>query len=236
MTKTIVVTGGAGQLGSAICSELEENNYQVVTTDIKNNYQKRGLHPIKMDITQVQSIRDCFSKIKKYYGDIYGLINNAGVAVFTPMMDRTWAEFDHVMKVNCYGTFFCTQEALKHMKKGVIVNIASMYGLIAPDKRIYGDSGRDSSEVYGMSKAAIIQLTKYLATHINPDIRVNCISPGGIFNNQDKDFIKQYEDSTPMKRLANDTEIAKVVKFLCSDDSSYINGENIVVDGGKTLW
>jgi len=195
---------------------------------------------LKLDVTNVHSIKTCFDQIAKKYKTIDILINNAGVAVFTPFEKRTFTEFDTVMKVNVYGTFFCSQYALQHMEKqrsGCIINIGSIYGVVSPDPRVYGKSGRNSSEVYGASKAGVIQITKYLAVHVKcKDIRINCISPGGIFNFQSDDFVKNYVQKTPMGRMGKEKDIVGVIEFLSSDKASYITGQNIVIDGGFSIW
>ncbi len=246
--RVVIVTGGAGQLGTSICRHFDMNDNIVIMADLdinicKNRIQELGLkntYPLEMDVGNINSVRSKISKVFNKYKCIDVLINNAGIAVFTPFEERTYEEFDKVMKVNVYGTFFCTQEVLKYMEKqecGYIVNIGSIYGIISADPRIYGASGRNSSEVYAASKAGVIQMTKYFAVHVkNKNIRVNCVSPGGIFNNQKEFFVKNYEYKTPLGRMAHEDEIAKTIFFLCSDDSSYITGQNIVVDGGFTIW
>ncbi len=246
--KVVIVTGGAGQIGSAICRSFDGDNYIVVMADleitnIKDKIDKLNLKntvPLILDVTDLNSIESGFKNIYDTYGSIDILINNAGIAVFTPFEKRTIKEFDRVMRVNVYGTFFCSKEALRYMEqqeKGIIVNIGSIYGIVSADPRIYGDSGRKSSEVYAASKAGIIQMTKYLAVHVkNKNIRINCVSPGGVFNNQKEFFVKNYEYKTPMGRMAHENEIARVIKFLCLDDASYITGHNLVVDGGFAIW
>ncbi len=246
--KIIIVTGGAGQIGISICRLYDKLDNKVIMADLDYKMCEKRIAdlslnntiPIKLDVTSIDSIKSVFRDIFNRFGGIDILINNAGIAVFTPFQDRTFEEFDNVMKVNVYGTFFCSQEALKYMEKqksGCIVNIGSIYGVVSADPRIYGDSGKNSSGVYAVSKAGIIQLTKYLATHVEcKDIRVNCISPGGIFNNQKESFVKNYEYKTPMGRMGYEDDIAKTIRFICSNEASYITGQNIVVDGGFTIW
>jgi len=249
MKKVAIITGGAGQLGSSLCANFDKAGYITIMADLSIEVCKKRIkslklkntYPVELDVTNINSISSAFKTIYKKYKHIDVLVNNAGIAIFTSFKNRTFEEFDKVMKVNVYGTFFCTQCALKYMEKqengGRIINIGSIYGVVSPDPRIYGNSGRNSSEVYGASKAAIIQMTKYFAVHIkNKKILVNCVSPGGIFNNQQKHFIKNYEYKTPLGRMAHENEIAKVVLFLCSDDATYITGQNIIVDGGFTIW
>ncbi|TKJ17322.1 short-chain dehydrogenase [Candidatus Woesearchaeota archaeon B3_Woes] len=246
--KVVIITGGAGQLGSSICCHFDELNNKVFMADLDENICKKRISklglkntfPLELDVTNIKSIESAFKKIINKFGRIDILVNNAGISAFTSFEKRTFEEFDKVMKVNLYGTFFCSQRALYYMekqKKGCIVNIGSVYGVKSPDPRIYGNSGRNSPEVYGASKAGVIQMTRYLAVHVKcKKIRINCVSPGGIFNNQDKKFVKNYINKTPMKKMANEDEIAKTIVFLCSDNSSYITGQNIIADGGFTIW
>lgn len=246
--KVIIVTGASGSIGTYICQLFDVLKNKVVMADIDYEMCNKKINvlslknsiPIRMDITDLKSIKSGFKEIHERYGRIDILINNAGVAVFSPFESRTFEEFDKVMKVNVYGTFFCSQEALSYMVKqnsGCIVNIGSIYGVVSADPRIYGDSGRNSSAVYAVSKAGVIQMTRYLAVHArNKNIRVNCISPGGVFNNQEGSFIKKYKNKTILDRMASEDEIAKVVRFICSNEASYITGQNIIVDGGYTIW
>lgn len=246
--RVVVVTGGAGQIGSSICQNFDRLKNKVIMVDLNKNECEKKIKelnlkntiPFELDITKTEDIESVFEYIVNKFGRIDILINNAGIAVFTPFEERTFEEFDKVMKVNIYGTFFCSKAALKYMEKesrGCIVNLGSIYGVISPDPRIYEGLGRNSSEVYGASKAGVIQMTKYLAVHVkSKNIRINAISPGGIFNNQNESFVKNYENKTPMKRMGNEDEIAKTILFLCSDEASYITGQNIIVDGGFTIW
>lgn len=245
--KIIIVTGASGQLGSEICKQLDEEN-TVIMSDINiqlcekkiEELSLKNTKPLELDVTNQNSIKIAMKKVVDQFGRIDILINNAGIAVFTPMEKRTFEEFDKVMKVNVYGTFFCTQEVLKYMesnKSGRIVNIASHYGIVSPDPRIYGDSGRNSSEVYGASKAGIIQMTKYMAVHVkSKNITVNSVSPGGIFNHQKEFFIKNYESKTPLQKMATEDQIVSGIIFLCSEGASYVNGHNLVIDGGFSIW
>ena len=148
------------------------------------------------------------------------------------------------MDVNIKGTWLCVQEFIKHRirhgKEGCIVNIASHYGLVSPDMRIYTDSGRNSSEIYGATKAGILQMTRYFAVHAaKHGIRTNAVSPGGIRNSdnpQGKDFQNNYAYRCPMGRMGENHEMIGAIIFLLSPAASYINGLNLVVDGGFTSW
>ena len=180
-------------------------------------------------------------EIKKNFNQIYGLINNAGVAVFSPLEERTFDELLYVTKVNSFAPIFLVQGFINVINKELspsIINLGSIYGINAPDQRLYTDTPRNSSEIYGMSKAAIINLTKYLAVYLSKyNIRCNCISPGGIYFKQGNGFIENYSKKVPMGRMCNVNEIVGSVKFLLdSKSSSYVNGANINVDGGFTSW
>ena len=150
------------------------------------------------------------------------------------------SDFMNVLAVNAGGTFLCTREAIKLMQSsdgGSILNIGSIYGVVSSDPSIYSDCSRLNSEVYSASKAAVIQLTKYFSVHAKEfGVRVNCVSPGGIFNNQGEDFVKNYSARTPMGRMAEYHEIIGAILFLSSNDASYITGQNIIIDGGLTAW
>ncbi len=248
--KIALVTGAAGQLGRQFChamaregatvwvSDLDLKRCKSVVTHLTENSPH---YPLTLDVADPESVQNAFSEIKKVSGTLDVLINNAGIAVFTPFEERTLDEFMNVFKVNAGGTFLCTQAAAKLMReqktKGSIINIGSIHGMVSGDPRIYSDCNRKTAECYGASKAAIIHMTKYFAVHLAEfGIRVNCISPGGVFNNQGEDFEKNYCYRTPMGRMAKETELKGTAIFLASDEASYITGQNIAVDGGWTAW
>lgn len=243
----VVVTGGAGQLGSSLCERFAALGNKVIMADIDveecqsqiESLSTDNIHPLEVDVSDPDSVETGFESIYEEFGHIDVLVNNAGIAVFTPMEERTFEEFDDVMKVNVYGTFFCSQAAQPYLadSDGSIVNIGSIYGVESPDPGIYADSGLNSSEVYGASKAAMIHLTKYIAVHMaDQDINVNCVSPGGIFADQDDTFLENYRGKVPFGRMAREDDLTDIVVFLSSDSAGYISGQNVVVDGGFTLW
>lgn len=245
--KKIIITGANGQLGQGLTMALLQHGAFVYITDIQekieskfaeilknkklNNYQY-----IKIDITSEKSLIEADIKMDK---KIDVLINNAGVSVFTPFEERTGKELSWVLDVNLEGTILASKIFSKKMiknKNGKIINIGSMYGVVPADKKIYGDSGRNNSEIYGATKAGVIQLTKYLAAYLGEyNIKVNAVSPGGIFNNQKQFFVDNYTRKTPLKRMAAVEDLVGLICFLSSDDSNYITGQNITVDGGFTL-
>ena len=245
--KKIIVTGACGQLGKVICQGFLDVGSVVIGVDIninKNNViQNNNISYFPFDITSKKSVKDLFNKLYNKYSSIDVLINNAGISTFEPFEDRPEESFDWVSNVNLKGTFFCIQKYFncqKYHGKGNIVNIASIYGLISPDPRIYRDGDRKNSEVYGATKAGIIQMTKYFAVHLAENqIRVNVVSPGGIYNSenpQSKIFINEYSKRNPTGRMANTDEMLGAILFLASNASTYVTGHNMVVDGGMSCW
>jgi len=250
LDKIVLVTGATGQLGYQFCqsfaregaivwvSDLEMNKCDDIISKIDNSDK---CFSIELDVSNPMSVKKAFAEIEKLTGSPDIIINNAGIAVFTPFEERNFDEFMNVMKVNTGGTFLCIQEGSMLMRKnnikGSIINIGSIHGIVSGDPRIYTDCNRKTAECYGASKAAIIHMSKYFAIHLAEyGIRVNCISPGGVYNKQGEDFVDNYNYRTPMGRMAHDFEIADAAIFLASDKASYITGQNLAVDGGWTSW
>jgi 3-oxoacyl-[acyl-carrier protein] reductase len=244
--KVIVITGSCGQLGSSMCDLFVKIGCKVIGLDNSIELNKiNNVDYYDLDIRESKDVSNVFKNIFKKYNQIDILINNAGVSVFEPFEERNEENFEWVMNVNLKGTFNCIQKYVANydsinQKQGCIINIASMYGLISPDFRIYSENDRKNSEVYGATKAGVIQMTKYFAVHLaDRNIRSNSISPGGVYNPanpQGKEFIENYNYRCPMKRMAKSEEIANVALFLATELSSYVNGQNITVDGGMSAW
>ena len=248
--KIVLVTGATGQLGLQYCkafalegatvyvSDLDIRLCRSVVTELQPGSSHRAL---ELDVADPYSVKNAFAEIKKESITVDVIINNAGISVFKPFEERTFDEFMNVMRVNTGGTFLCIQEGSKLMRetnnKGNIINIGSIHGVVSGDPRIYAEGDRKTPECYGASKAAIIHMTKYFAVHLAAyGIRVNCISPGGVFNNQKKEFVENYCNRTPMGRMANETEMADTALYLASEGASYVTGQNITVDGGWVSW
>ena len=243
--KVVVVTGSNGQLGKSICEFFGNLGSSVIGLDLDNNTNSKVFEFYNLDITKSKNVKLVFESIYNKYDKIDVLINNAGVSTFEPFEKRPEEKFDWVMDVNLKGTFNCIQSLTNlfdsnKQNKASIVNIASIYGLISPDYRIYTDLDRKNSEIYGATKAGIIQMSKYFAVHLaERNIRCNSVSPGGIFNPdnpQGKDFISKYSERCPMKRMADTDEIVGAIVYLASDLASYTTGQNITVDGGMSTW
>lgn len=191
------------------------------------------------DLCDPEAVTSMGAAVQAHFGRVDVLVNNAGIGVFTPFLGRTEDEFDSVVDINLKGTFRCIQVFRDALAKqgGAIVNVGSVYGVVSPDPRVYGDSGRNSAEVYGATKAGVIQMSRYFAVHLAGDkIRVNSISPGGVFANQATEFVDAYEARTPMGRMGTPEDMAGAVVFLASNAAAYVTGHNLVVDGGFSAW
>jgi len=255
--KVIVVTGGIGRLGTELSVTLLNHGANVIIVDsdytklkekgeeLEKIYGKR-CYCLECDISKKDQIEKLKEIILEKFNKLDVLINCAGVGVYTPFEERTEEELDYVINVNIKGTLNCSKilgEIMKNQKKGHIINIGSIYGMVSSDKKIYGDSKRNNSEIYSMTKAGIIMLTKYLAAHWAPyNIQVNCISPGGIINEKKidreeyKEFVERYNKKNFLNRMGKTSDFKGIILYLVSDASSYMTGSNIVIDGGFTAW
>jgi NAD(P)-dependent dehydrogenase (short-subunit alcohol dehydrogenase family) len=236
--ETILLTGAKGQLGKAIQEKLS-SKYKIINLDLAYKENEIDSEHINVNISDQNAVKNLFLSINP---DI--IINNAGISVFSNFLDRTSEQLDEVYDVNLKGTINMINEFAKqntsNQKNKSIINIASLYGMISADPRIYTDCARNSPEIYAATKAGIIQLTKYYCVHLRDmNIRVNCLSPGGIFNPdspQGKDFMDNYAYRCPMGKMGAAEDIANGVNFLASADAAYINGHNLVIDGGFSAW
>ncbi|MBI4550063.1 MAG: SDR family oxidoreductase [Candidatus Omnitrophica bacterium] len=252
--KVALVTGGAGLLGPVFGAALAEAGACVILADLNEAKGRAVLSklPAKlrkriafaaMDASDPASVRALVDGTVEKHGRIDVLINGAigvGKTHFAPFEKYTWEDWNQVMTVSVGGTFLCCQAAGRHMKRqksGSIINIGSIYGVVGADQRIYGKSGINSAGVYAASKGAILSLTRYLSVYWAPfGIRVNSISPGGVYNQQDPFFIKNYSHRAPMGRMLKKEELRGAVLYLASEASSYVTGHNLLVDGGWTAW
>jgi len=254
--RVIIITGAAGNLGSKYAEGLSQAGANLVLADLdyarckklgkqlESKYSVKTL-AVKLDLTNKISIKNMVSKSMKEFSKIDVLINNAAYqgnqkTRKIKFEDFPLNEWNKAVSVNLTGIFLTCQEVGKIMvkqKNGNIINISSTYGLVAPDQRIYGVSGQNAAAFYSATKAAIINLTRYLASYWNrTGIRVNSLSPGGVENSQEANFIKNYSEKTILGRMAQKDEYIGSIIFLSSDASSYMTGSNLIVDGGWTAW
>jgi NAD(P)-dependent dehydrogenase (short-subunit alcohol dehydrogenase family) len=260
--KVVVVTGGAGLLGQVFCQALVDVGAHIVIVDLDlasaetvakriNKSDAQRVIAVGSDITSPESVTQMVANVVKQLGRIDVLVNNAASkgssldAFFESFEDyslKTWRE---VMSVNIDGLFLVAQAVGKQMKKqggGSIIQTSSIYGVVAPDQRIYEGSeynGRpiNTPAVYSASKSAVNGLTNYLATYwASSKIRVNSLTPGGIASGQNSEFNKKYSNRVPLGRMGEATELVGALIYLASDASSYVTGQNLIVDGGLSAW
>jgi NAD(P)-dependent dehydrogenase (short-subunit alcohol dehydrogenase family) len=257
--KVVLLTGGAGILGSRFARALVANGARVALVDRDsgkaeetahniNQAHKNSVQAFTADITQLEQLKQLKTAVESKLGPVDVLINNAAVKspnFFEPFESFPLEDWNTVMAVNTTGVMLGCQvfgSAMAERGSGSIINTLSIYGIVAPDQRIYEGSeyeGRaiNTPAVYSTSKAAVWGLTKYLASYWgNKGVRVNAITPGGMFSGQNETFVKKYSARVPLGRMGKPDELCGAVLFLASDASSYVTGQNIVVDGGLSVW
>lgn len=259
--KTAIVTGALGLIGKNHCIALAEAGADVVVCDLDStqciNFAESLHRPglgVNADITKKESVQQLLKKVLAHYKKVDILVNNAAINDMfeNPTVAAEQSKFENYplemwqksLDVNITGMFLCSQIIGKKMaeqKRGSIINIASTYGMVAPDQSLYKDShGKQTfykSAAYPVTKGAVISFTKFLAAYWGKKgVRVNTLSPGGVENNQEEFFIKNYSKKTPLYRMAKPTDYKGALIFLASDASDYMTGANLVVDGGWTAW
>lgn len=262
--KTVIVTGASGLLGKQFSLAMAQAGANVLLADLAEDVahanaaelQSLGLNAAstRVDVTDPKSAEAMVETALDAYDSVDVLINSAaldpkfdpdnagsqGANAFETYALDSWRQ---ALDVNLTGTFLATQAAVQPMLRqgqGVVVNICSTYGLVGPDQRLYErpDGSHSFKPVYySVTKAGILGFTRYLATYYaGKNIRVNALTPGGVFNDHDEIFTNQYSSRTVLGRMAHIDEMSAAMLFLCSDASSYMTGSNLVVDGGWTAW
>jgi NAD(P)-dependent dehydrogenase (short-subunit alcohol dehydrogenase family) len=237
--KVVIVTGGSGLLGREIVSHLNVLGATVINADInvETNMQNGCLN---VDVTSEKSVLNAVKSVLTFYGKIDGLVNNAYPRTSdwgTRFEDLTYESWKKNIDMQLNTVFLFIQKIMPELlkTKGSIVNIGSIYGVVGNDFTIYKNTNVSTAAQYSAIKGGVISLTRYLAScYGKAGVRVNCVSPGGIFDNQNSIFIANYEDKVPLGRMGNPDDIAPVVSFLLSNAAKYITGQNIIVDGGWT--
>jgi 2-deoxy-D-gluconate 3-dehydrogenase len=262
--RVAVVTGGAGLLGVEFCRTLAEAGAAVVVADVNQSaafkiaqqLEENGFKAIGsgLDVICPESTQGMVEQTLKEFGRLDILVNSAALdPKFDPQHvgpgssgafeDYPLEAWKQALDVNLTGMFLVCQAAVHPMLaqgSGVIINICSMYGLVGPDQRLYqreGQPPRYKPVYYSVTKAGVLGLTNYLATYYaGKNIRVNALTPGGVFNGHDEEFLKAYSTRSVLGRMAEKDEMNGALLFLASDASAYMTGANLVVDGGWTTW
>ena len=264
--RVFVITGGGGLLGEQHARAIAEFGGQPVVLDvdvvkgarvaseISETYGVRSQF-IECDISDEADVLAAKEECVEEFDRIDGLINNATIdpkvgasegGSLSRLEEFSVEQWERELKVGLTGAMLCSKvfgQEMARRGRGVIVNIASDLGVIAPDQRIYrrAQDSEASQPVkpvtYSVIKHGVIGLTKYLATYwAGKNIRVNALSPGGVYNGQDESFVDKVTQLIPMSRMAHVDEMQSAVVFLCSDASSYMTGQNIIIDGGRSVW
>lgn len=252
--KVVVVTGGAGLLGksltegivqnggTAIIADYNESKSQHVVNELAIRYGPNKVFFNRLDITSKDQILDLIEGLNTRFNRIDAVINNAyprNSNYGRHFFDIEYNDFCENINLHLGGYFLIAQQFAKFFMSqgyGNIVNIASIYGVVPPKFEIYRDSQMTMPLEYAAIKSGVIHITKYVAKYLKESrIRVNCVSPGGILDNQPTAFIQRYKQNCSTKGLLNPDDIKDTVVFLLSEKSKYINGQNIIVDDGFTL-
>lgn len=250
--RVVLVTGGSGLLGSRYLRGLAAAGAAPVNLDLRagGDAATAGAAFFETDLTDRGSVDSAVRAAFERFGRIDALVNNAAIdpkfdagadELHTLPFERYPIEaFRASVETNLLGTIAVTQAVGKMLIEqgvgGCVVNICSTYGLVSPDPGLYAE-GTFKPADYCVTKAGLLQLTRYLAVHWAPHgIRVNCLTPGGVRNEQPDVFRARYAARTPMARMAEADEMVGPLRFLLSDESSYMTGQNLVIDGGWTAW
>lgn len=252
--KVIVVTGGAGLIGKEFIKAIAKNNAIAVIADFDhklaqqvknmmlNKYNLTNIDVVQMDITKKQSIKNAIRYLDKKYKRIDAVVNSAyprNKAFGDNFFDIKLKNFNENINLNLGGYFLVSQQFAKYFNEqnnGNIINIASIYGVVAPKFELYENTNMTLPIEYAAIKSALIHMTQYMAKYFKGmNIRVNAISPGGIFDNQDNFFLKKYEKECLNKGMLNQNDLTGTLLYLLSDMSQYVNGQNIIVDDGFVL-
>jgi len=254
--RTALITGATGGLGKHMAETIAELGGGVILVDRPgSDYSKLcgqldqygvEITSIDCDLENLDERTKLVKKVNEGGLPINILINNAAfggttdlqgwVTKFEEQSVETWRR---AIEVNLTAAFDLSKgfsEAIKQNGYGSIINVSSIYGVSGPDFSLYEGTQMGNPAAYAASKGGLLQLTRWLSTVVAPDVRVNAVSPGGVWRNQPAEFVKRYIDRTPLKRMATEEDFKGIIAYLSSDLSSYVTGQNIIVDGGWTVW
>jgi NAD(P)-dependent dehydrogenase (short-subunit alcohol dehydrogenase family) len=254
--RTALITGAAGGIGRVIAQTLAEqgaslllvdrpgSDYGTLPAELAKNWNTK-VHALSCDLEQQAERERLIADVSAMPGGLQVLINNAGfvgttglqgwVTGFEQQSVETWRR---ALEVNLTAAFDLAKGLIPLLRqgKGSIINIASIYGSFGPDYSLYEGTAMGNPAAYAASKGGLLQLTRWLATTVAPQVRVNSISPGGVWRNQPESFVERYKARTPLARMATEDDFRGAIAFLASDLSGYVTGQDLAVDGGWGVW
>jgi len=252
--KTVIISGGMGLIGRAfaegcaqfganvVIADIEKTNPESYAEELKKRHS-RGMLGIVIDVASRKDVEKLKQMTLDTFGRIDGLINchqNKTARFFKKFEEFTDEDWDAIVETNLKGTFLMCQIIGGHMSEnggGSIVNMPSTYSVVAPNQNLYKGTSLGTPAAYSASKGGVMALSQYLATYwAEKGVRVNQITPHGVWNNHEEAFEKNFSNFSPLKRMSYNHEVAGAAVFLLSDASSYVTGDNIRVDGGWTAW
>ena len=252
--KVIIISGACGLIGRAFCEAVSQFGGSVVVADISASNPKQfaadlekrnGVKCIgvEIEVENKDSVQFLLKQVLDTFGKVDGLVTghqNKSHLIFEPFEDVSEENWDKVVEVNLKGTFLLCQIIGSYMAKngnGSIVNIPSTYSVVAPNQNLYKGTNMGCPAAYSASKGGIDALSQYLASYwASKNVRVNMITPHGVWNNHEDQFEKNFAQFSPMQRMSYNHEVAPALIYLLSDASSYVTGNNMLVEGGWTTW
>ena len=255
--KVVAITGATGVLGSAYCQAFAAAGAHLALIDLPGRQPDHfaaelgrangaSVLGIACDVGVEDEVRSAAASVMQHFGRVDAVINNAAATSeflattaehFGPFESYPLWSWDATLKTNLTGAFLVCREfgaAMRLGRGGSIVNVSSIYGLVGPHHEIYRDLPFRAVVSYSASKAGVLGLTRWLASYwAKEGIRVNVVTPGGVYNNQDAEFVRRYEQRVPMGRMADPADLVGIMLYLASDSSSYCTGQNFIIDGGR---
>ncbi len=255
--RVAVVTGATGHIGREAADGLAELGAAVAVVDLDPERceqvaaglrDRRGVRAaaVPVDLADEAATRGIAERVETELGGVDVLVHLAALvsaeplpAWTTPFEEQGTEVWRRALEVNLTAVFVLTQActpALRRSGHGSVVTVGSTYGVVGPDWRVYEGTGMGNAAGYAASKGGVVQLTRWLATSLAPDVRVNCLTPGGVERGQPERFVRAYESRTPLGRMASEEDYKGAIAYLAGDASRYVTGHNLVVDGGWTAW
>jgi len=255
--RVALVTGGAGHIGREAALALAELGAAVAVLDLDRVAAERVAAEVStrwstqafalgVDLEDEDAVRQTPVRTTDALGGLDIVVNCAALVGSSelpgwavPLEQQSSGAWRLALEVNLTAPFLLVQAALPYLRRsghGSVINVASIYGMVGPDMSLYRGTGMGNPAAYGVSKGGLLQLTRWLATVLAPQVRVNAVTPGGIERSQPEEFQRRYQVRTPLRRMGHEEDVKGAIVFLATDLSAYVTGQNLVVDGGWTAW